>query len=54
MDDLKALLHSALLWSIFWTLALFAFLAFGARPVLRLIGLLFGLLGGVGLEGSDL
>lgn len=53
-EDLRALLNSTGLWFLIITAALFFFLAFGARPVLRILGTLLGLMGGGGLEGTDL
>ena len=46
--------RSAELWTIVFTVGLFLFLAFGARPLLRALGWLFTLLGGPGAEGIDL
>lgn len=54
MAALKATINSALFWMIFFTIGLFTFLTFGARPLLRLLGMLLGAMGGQGLEGTDL
>ena len=53
-SDLKLMIRSTVLWALGGTLMLFLFLTFGARPALRLLGMLFGLMGGQGLEGSGL
>ena len=53
-DDLKELLHSTALWFALFTVSLFCFLIWGARPALHALGLLFELLGGQGLEGTGL
>jgi hypothetical protein len=47
-------LRSAALWFFIWSAAIVLFLMYGARPLLRLLGGLFQLMGGPGLEGIDL
>ncbi len=52
--DVKDVIHSTTCWFIGAIALVFLFLIFAARPALHLLGLLFQLLGGVGLEGTDL
>lgn len=54
MTDFREVIRSTALWAIVLTLGLFSFLTWGARPALHMLGLLFGLMGGQGLEGTDL
>ncbi len=53
-DNVKAIIHSTGLWFAVATSAAFLFLIFGLRPCLIVLGHLFALLGGQGLEGSGL
>lgn len=53
-EEVKKVIHSTVLWTILFTIAVFAFLTWGARPALHLLGLLFQLMGGQGLEGTGL
>lgn len=52
--DVKDLVHSTGCWFAGGVAAIFLFLIFAARPLLHLLGLLFGLMGGQGLEGTGL
>lgn len=52
--SVRDLIRSAVFWTFIWTAALFLFLIYGGRPVLRLLGMLFELLGGPGAEGTGL
>lgn len=52
--DLRALIHSTGLWCMFGTVGAFLFIMFAGRPLLRLLGGLFELMGGGGLEGTGL
>lgn len=52
--DFSGLIRSTVLWIILFTLMAFLFLTFGARPALHALGVLFGLMGGQGLEGTGL
>lgn len=49
--ELRDLMHSAALWTIVLTIALFAFLTFVAPHLLVALGWLFEALGGVGVDG---
>lgn len=51
---LRDLLHSTGLWTIGFTIAAFLGIIFLGRPFLHVLGLLFGLMGGAGLEGTGL
>lgn len=46
--------RNAVLWALVFTVGLMLFLTYGARPLLHVIGLVFGLMGGPGLEGTGL
>jgi hypothetical protein len=52
-DTLGAVARSTLFWMIAFTVLLFVGLA-NIRPVLHVLGLLLGMLGGPGLEGTGL
>lgn len=49
----RDVLKSTIFWMISFTILLFVGLA-NIRPLLHVLGLLFGLLGGPGLEGTNL
>jgi hypothetical protein len=49
--ELRDLVESAALWTMGFTIALFAFLAFGAPYLLQALGWLFEAMGGVGVGG---
>lgn len=53
-DDHRDVIRSTGLWMLLFTIGAFLFIMFGLRPLLHLIGLLFGLMGGAGLEGTNL
>lgn len=54
MDTFRDVLRSTIFWMMVFTLLLFLFWSFGARPLLHVLGLFLGLLGGPGLEGTNL
>lgn len=54
METLRHIIRSTILWAMFFTVSLFLFLMFGARPLLHCFGVVLGWMGGPGLDGTNL
>jgi hypothetical protein len=50
----RDVIQSTMFWMFAFTFLLFLFCTFGARPLLHVLGLVLGWLGGPGLEGTGL
>jgi hypothetical protein len=53
-NQFHCVIRSTIFWMFTFTILLFLFFIFGARPLFHVLGLLLGWMGGPGLEGTNL